>query len=92
MQIHCSGALSVDKSGLHIIVVAFIHRFGFSLNRHVHFNVRAIDGVLEEPYCPMNFPEAGILDRRLPLLNRSTSAFQAVIDIVRSNPEPQRSE
>jgi hypothetical protein len=33
---------------LHIGAVAFIHRFGSSLNGHVHFHVRVVDGVFEE--------------------------------------------
>lgn len=28
--------------------VAFIHRFGFSLNRQMHFHVCAVGGVFEE--------------------------------------------
>jgi hypothetical protein len=38
----------VDKAALHIGAVAFIHRFGSSLNEHVHFHVCAVDGVFEE--------------------------------------------
>ena len=33
---------------LHIGAVAFIHRFGSSLNGHVHFHVCVVDGVFEE--------------------------------------------
>ena len=33
---------------MHIVAVAFIHRFGSSLNEHVHFHVCAVDGVFEE--------------------------------------------
>ena len=39
---------NVDKATLHIGAVAFIHRFGSSLNEHVHFHVCAVDGVFEE--------------------------------------------
>jgi len=42
------GAANVDKVALHIGAVAFIHRFGSSLNEHVHFHVCAVDGVFEE--------------------------------------------
>jgi hypothetical protein len=38
----------VDKATLHIGAVAFIHRFGSSLNGHVHFHVCVVDGVFEE--------------------------------------------
>ena len=38
----------MDKAALHIGAVAFIHRFGSSLNEHVHFHVCAVDGVFEE--------------------------------------------
>ena len=42
------GAAQVDKAALHIGAVAFIHRFGSSLNGHVHFHVCVVDGVFEE--------------------------------------------
>jgi len=48
LQAHCPGAAQVDKAALHIGAVAFIHRFGSSLNGHVHFHVCAVDGVFEE--------------------------------------------
>jgi hypothetical protein len=38
----------VDKAALHIGAVAFIHRFGSSLNEHVHFHICVVDGVFEE--------------------------------------------
>jgi hypothetical protein len=48
LQYHCAGAAQVDKAALHIGAVAFIHRFGSSLNGHVHFHVCVVDGVFEE--------------------------------------------
>jgi hypothetical protein len=48
LQDHCAGAAQVDRAALHIGAVAFIHRFGSSLNGHVHFHVCAVDGVFEE--------------------------------------------
>jgi hypothetical protein len=48
LQGHCAGAAQVDKAALHIGAVAFIHRFGSSLNGHVHFHVCVVDGVFEE--------------------------------------------
>lgn len=36
-----------DKAALHIGAVAFIHRFGSSLNEHVHFHVCVVDAVFE---------------------------------------------
>ena len=47
LQTHSPGEANVDKAALHIGAVAFIHRFGSSLNGHVHFHVCAVDGVLE---------------------------------------------
>jgi hypothetical protein len=45
----CSpGVAQLDKAALHIGAVAFIHRFGSSLNGHVHFHVCVVDGVFEE--------------------------------------------
>jgi hypothetical protein len=48
LQTHCPGAAQIDKAALHIGAVAFIHRFGSSLNGHVHFHVCVVDGVFEE--------------------------------------------
>ena len=48
LQTHSAGAAQVDKAALHIGAIAFIHRFGSSLNGHVHFHVCAVDGVFEE--------------------------------------------
>ena len=48
LQAHCIGAANADKESLHIGAVAFIHRFGSSLNEHVHFHVCVVDGVFEE--------------------------------------------
>ncbi len=47
LQTHSPGAANVDKAALHIGAVAFIHRFGSSLNGHVHFHVCVVDGVFE---------------------------------------------
>ena len=41
------GAEQLYKTALHIGAIAFIHRFGSSLNGHVHFHVCAVDGVFE---------------------------------------------
>jgi Putative transposase len=35
------GAANVDKTALRLGAVAFIHRFGSSLNEHVHFGYAA---------------------------------------------------
>ena len=48
LQANSPGAANADKAALHIGAVAFIHRFGSSLNEHVHFHVCAVDGVFEE--------------------------------------------
>ena len=48
LSAQCPGAAHVDKTALHIGAVAFIHRFGSSLNEHVHFHVCVVDAVLEE--------------------------------------------
>jgi hypothetical protein len=61
LQTHSPGAASVDKATLHIGAVAFIHRFGFSLNEHVHFHVCVVDGVFEEVVGGVIFhPASGI--------------------------------
>ncbi len=38
----------MNRAALHIGAIAFIHRFGSSLNGHVHFHVCAVDGGFEE--------------------------------------------
>ena len=48
LQSNCPGAALVDRAALHIGALAFIHRFGSSLNGHVHFHVCVVDGVFEE--------------------------------------------
>ena len=48
LQAHCPGAEQVDQASLHIGAVAFIDRFGSSLNEHVHFYVCVVDGAFEE--------------------------------------------
>lgn len=45
---HSPGAANVGRGALQIGAVAFIHRFGSSLNGHVHFHVFVVDGVFEE--------------------------------------------
>ena len=44
---HFPGATQCDPASLHLGAVAFIHRFGSSLNTHVHFHVCVVDGVFE---------------------------------------------
>jgi hypothetical protein len=48
LQANSPCAEHADKAALHIGAVAFIHRFGSSLNEHAHFHVCAVDGVFEE--------------------------------------------
>ena len=47
LQSNSPDAVNVDRAALHIGAVAFIHRFGSSLNGHVHFHVCVVDGVFE---------------------------------------------
>ena len=44
---HCPGAAHIDQTHARIGAVDFIHRFGSSLNTHVHFHVCVVDGVFE---------------------------------------------
>ena len=44
---HCASATGIDKRDVHLGACAFIHRFGSSLNTHVHFHICVIDGVFE---------------------------------------------
>ena len=48
LQSNCPGVAHLGKAALHIGAVAFIHRFGSSLNGHVHVHVCVVDGVFEE--------------------------------------------
>ena len=43
----CNARRMVETAA-HIGAIAFVHRFGSSLNGHVHFHVCAVDGVFEE--------------------------------------------
>lgn len=55
LQPSSPGSVSADKASRaspHIGAVAFIHRFGSSLNEHVHFHVCVVDGVFEEVADP----------------------------------------
>ena len=61
LQDHCPGAQTADMATLHIGAVAFIHRFGSSLNAHVHFHVCVVDGVFEATESGVIFhPASGI--------------------------------
>ena len=53
LQTHCPGAAQCDPASLHLGAVAFIHRFGSSLNTHVHFHVCVVDGVFEAVAGPI---------------------------------------
>ncbi len=48
LSANCPGAAQVNKAAQHIGAIAFIHRFGSSLNGHVHFHVCVVDGVFEQ--------------------------------------------
>jgi len=48
LSANCPGTAEVNKAAQHIGAIAFIHRFGSSLNGHVHFHVCVVDGVFEE--------------------------------------------
>jgi hypothetical protein len=48
LRANSPGAANADRAALHIGAIAFIHRFGSSLNEHVHFHVCVVDGVFEE--------------------------------------------
>ena len=47
LQANCPSAANANPASLHLGAVAFIHRFGSSLNTHVHFHVCVVDGVFE---------------------------------------------
>jgi len=53
LQSHCPGAAKADPANLQLGAVAFIHRFGPSLNTYVHFHVCVVDGVFEAVAGPM---------------------------------------
>ncbi|AZP12282.1 IS91 family transposase [Undibacterium parvum] len=47
LQAHCPSAVALDRKRVQLAACAFIHRFGSSLNRHVHFHICVVDGVFE---------------------------------------------
>ena len=61
----CLGAATVDTAAFRIGAVAFIHRFGSSLNTHVHFHVCFIDGVFEVAVDTANEDPAAPLEVNL---------------------------
>ena len=47
LRVQCPSTTNTDTSTARIGAVAFIHRFGSSLNAHVHFHCCVMDGVFE---------------------------------------------
>jgi hypothetical protein len=47
LHAHCPSATALDRKRLQLVACAFIHRFGSSLNIHVHFHICVVDGVFE---------------------------------------------
>jgi hypothetical protein len=47
LQEHCPSAVALDRRLVQLAACAFIHRFGSSLNTHVHFHLCVVDGVFE---------------------------------------------
>jgi hypothetical protein len=45
LQANIPGSKNSEKAVLQIGAIAFIHRFGSSLNEHMNFHVCAVDGV-----------------------------------------------
>ena len=65
VQASSPGSVSADKASRaspHIGAVAFIHRFGSSLNEHVHFHVCVVDGVFEATESGITFHLANSID------------------------------
>ena len=69
LQSNSPRAAQLDKATLHIGAVAFIRRFGSSLNWHVHFHVCAVDGVFEgvERFHWTTLEQPLVADRSQPL-------------------------
>lgn len=68
LQSNSPDALTVDKAALYIGAIAFIHRFGSSLNEHVHVHVCWLMGSGKS----LDFLEAGICGRQVTQHNRNT--------------------
>ena len=62
LQFNSPVAAQVNKAALYIGAVAFIHRFGFSLNGHVHFQVCVVDGVFKAVAGNVIFHPASAID------------------------------
>ena len=92
---HCSGAAKADPVSLHLGAVAFIHRFGSSLNTHVHFHVCVVDGVFEAlpdaelgntqsvSFHPAEIDDAAIAQVQANVRKRLLRAF-----VARGHPSP----
>ena len=72
-QDHSPGATNVGRVALQIGALAFVRRFGSTLNCHVHFHACVVDVVFEEA---LDFSVVGIRQRQL--LARSSGRFQAL--------------
>ena len=84
LQTHCPGAAQCDPASLHLGAVAFIHRFGSSLNTHVHFHVCVVDGVFEAladadaiTFHPAQIDDAAIAEVQAKVRKRLLRAFVA---------------
>jgi hypothetical protein len=73
LQTHCLGATQVDKAALHIGAIdlaktqVHIHRFGSSLNGHVHFHVCVVEGCVHRSTRQCRAGTAVALTRPLTL-------------------------
>jgi len=82
-------------ASLHLGAVAFIHRFGSSLNTHVHFHVCVVDGVFEAlpdaelgntqsvSFHPAEIDDAAIAQVQANVRKRLLRAF-----VARGHPSP----
>jgi len=83
LQTHCPSAANAHSANLHLGTVAFIHRFGSSLNTHVHFHVCVVDGVFEALpdgvafHAATGLDEAAISQVQANLRKRILRAFVA---------------
>jgi hypothetical protein len=73
----CPGAAKADPTSLHLDAVAFIHRFGSSLNTHVHFHVCVVDGVFEALPDAESAPQSVIFHAATGLDEAAISQVQA---------------
>jgi hypothetical protein len=75
--LQANSAAHANKAALRMGAVTFIHRFGSSLNAHVHFHVRVVDAVAT---VDLYSPSAVTAKKPMPMMPLGGHATQGQFD------------